>query len=425
MKRGLTFFGIFCFLLFVSFSVPKGQIKKYTLTRIVIDAGHGGHDPGCIGKISKEKDIALDIALKFGNYIKTYLKDVEVIYTRSDDSFVELYRRAKLANELKADLFISIHCNANKKTEPFGVETYVMGVNKIDDNREIASKENASILMESDYKNQYEGFDPNKGFDPNSAEFMISYNIKQKAFLEQSLDIAARVQKHLCDNLHRFNRGVKQAGFLVLWRTTMPSILIETGFLSNKNEEDYMVTEEGKTSIAFAIYKAFKEYKCKMEGVECKDSEKAPVFEKRPKTTLADTNRAEVNPRQEAPKEVVKQVDSAKVTKQESPAENKVKQVKTEIRPDTTKAEVVFKVQFATSTEKKSPDSPMFKDMQDVDTYYRDGVYRYTVGREDNLASATYLQNKMRSKGYKDAFVIAFYKGERISMKEAQELIKK
>ena len=420
MKRRLCIFGIICVFALTSFHTFKNQNQKYTITKIVIDPGHGGNDPGCIGKKSKEKNIALDIALKLGNYIKNNLKDVEVIYTRSDDSFVELYKRAKIANENKADLFISIHCNASPKSDPYGVESYVMGINKIEGNLEIASKENASILMESDYQKQYEGFDPDKGFDPNSPEFMISYNLYQKTYSEQSLDIASKVQKHLSGDMKRFNRGVKQAGFLVLWRTTMPSILIETGFLSNPTEEEYLITEKGRSNIAFGIYKAFKEYKCKIEGVEYTVSENEASIEKQNSRTK---NGEQPTEEKENPKnshsniKEIKQADSLQTKDIESK--------KIDISSETNIKDVVFKVQFATSPDKKLLNSPAAKDLQNIDFYQHDGVYKFTVGKENDLDKAIDLQNKMRSKGYKDAFVVAFYNGNRISVKDALNILKK
>lgn len=236
----------------------------FKIKKIVIDAGHGGDDPGCVINGFSEKNITLSIALKLGNYIEKNLKDVEVIYTRKDDSFVELRQRAEIANSAKADLFISIHCNSNPSSAPFGVETYVMGNHRSKANLEVAQKENASILLEDDYLKKYDGF------DPNSTEAYIIFSLYQNAFLEQSLSLASKVQKQLRDRASRFDRGIKQAGFLVLFKTTMPSILVETGFLSNSFERTFISSVKGQEYIASAIYRAFKEYKSGVESTKYK-----------------------------------------------------------------------------------------------------------------------------------------------------------
>ena len=418
MKRYIVIFGIICLYTLSSFNYRIDPTKKNTLTKIVIDAGHGGNDSGCLGKKSKEKDVALDIALKFGNYIKTYCKDVEVIYTRSDDSFVELYRRAKIANENKADLFVSIHCNANPKTAPFGVETYVMGINKIEGNLDIASKENASILLENDYKKQYDNFDPNKGLNPDSPEFMISYNLYQKVYLEQSIDFATKVQNQICNHLHRFSRGVKQAGFLVLWRTTMPSVLIETGFLTNATEEEFLTSEAGRNSLALSIFKAFKEYKCKIENVPYTDDVKENASTPHSAPVVAQDKTPEKS-------EIVKNVIPVVVkdTIQKTPVSKDKTPVK--LTPSNEVDDVFYKVQFATSTDKKMLSDNTLKSIENLDCYQQSGLYKFTVGKTKNLNEAVDLMNRMKKLGYKDAFVIALHNGKRISVQEASALLKK
>ncbi len=394
-----------------SFNSGTHQSKKYAITKIVIDAGHGGVDPGCVGKKSKEKDVALDIVLKLGNYIKSNFKDVEVIYTRSDDSFVELYRRAKIANEKKADLFISVHCNASKSKEPYGVETFVMGINKSAGNFDVASKENASIYLESDYKNQYDNFDPSKGFNPDSPEFMISYNLYQKTYLEQSLDFAAKVQNQLSHHLNRFNRGVKQAGFLVLWKTTMPGVLIETGFLSNLSEEEFMITESGRKNIALSIFRAFKEYKSKLEGVPYSDN----IIEPERPLIKAESEKSTVT--------IVKQENKNNLSTDSIPKQPHINNEST-VSSDNQPKEIVFKVQFATGTNKKLLSAPELKEIEFLDCYQQEGLYKFTVGKSDKIDDAVTLMNKMKRMGYKDAFVIAFSNGKRVSVKEAVSLLK-
>lgn len=221
---------------------------------VVIDAGHGGKDPGSIGSRVKEKDITLSIALKVGDYLKANVKNVDVAYTRKTDTLIALSDRAKIANKLEADLFVSIHANSVSNKAVYGTETYVMGLHKSNDNLEIAKLENAVILYEKDYKNEY------SGFDPNSTESYIVLNLYQNAYLDMSLKLAEKVQKQFKDRAGRKDLGVKQAGFLVLWQTTMPCVLIEVGFISNKSEETFLMSQYGQDIIASAIYRAIRDY---------------------------------------------------------------------------------------------------------------------------------------------------------------------
>lgn len=235
------------------------QANDYKLQKVVIDAGHGGKDPGALGKKSKEKDITLSIALKVGKYITDNLPDVEVIYTRTKDEFVELHKRAEIANKNKADLFISIHVNANANPRAYGTDSWVMGIHKSEENLEVAKLENQVILVEEDYSAQYQGL------DPNATESYIIFNLMQNTFLEQSLSFASLTQSQFKNRVGRKDRGVKAAPFLVLWNTAMPSVLIETGFITNPNEEKFLNTDDGQSYMASAIYRAFKEYKATLE----------------------------------------------------------------------------------------------------------------------------------------------------------------
>ena len=234
--------------------------EKISITKVVIDAGHGGKDPGTIGKKSQEKEITLQIALKLAALMREQCKDVTVICTRTTDEFVELFERAEIANRSKADLFISIHCNANPKNSFHGAETYIMGLHRTSANLEIAKKENASILMEPDYSTNYQGF------DPNTDESYITFTLFQNAFLDQSTELASDIQDEMKDRVGMNDRGVRQAGFLVLYKTTMPSVLVETGFLSNPEEERFLMSQKGQQYIASAICRAFTKFKAKIEG---------------------------------------------------------------------------------------------------------------------------------------------------------------
>jgi N-acetylmuramoyl-L-alanine amidase len=234
---------------------------EFKVDVVVIDAGHGGKDHGTSGKYIKEKELALKIALKLGSYIEKNVPGVKVIYTRKDDHYLPLDERADIANKNKADLFICIHANANPNNQAFGTETYVMGLHKDENNLTVAKRENSVILLDENYEERYEGF------DPNSPESYILFTLTQSAYQTSSLSFAKKVEDQFRKKVGRVSRGVKQAGFLVLWQTTMPSVLIETGFLSNSTEEKFLSTDEGQDLIASGIYRAFKEYKTEVESI--------------------------------------------------------------------------------------------------------------------------------------------------------------
>ncbi len=234
---------------------------EYRIKKIVIDPGHGGKDSGTLGSETMEKDIALKISLELGSLITTNFPNIEVIYTRSTDVFVPLHQRAELANQLEADLFISIHCNAMENASGIhGSEVYVMGLHTAKENLEIAKRENAAILLESDFENNYDGY------DPNSDESHIVLSMFQNAFLEQSIFFASQIGDAIRDNTALKNRGVKQAGFVVLRQTTMPSVLIETGYLTNTKDNKGLATTNGQKKMAFAIFEAFQSYKDTVEN---------------------------------------------------------------------------------------------------------------------------------------------------------------
>jgi len=360
VKRIGLVFGIIALLLLPCQKVfSQDKVRK-----VVIDAGHGGKDPGALGKSSREKDIALSIALKTGSYIEQYLPDVEVIYTRKTDVFVDLYVRADIANKKEADLFISIHCNANPSSQPYGTETYIMGLHKSKANLEVAKLENAVIFNEDNYADMYDGF------NPNNDEDYITLTLFQNSYQENSTIMASKVQDQFRERVSLKDRGVHQAGFLVLYKTAMPGILVETGYLTNSRDEKFLRTEEGQVYIASAIYRAFKEYKTEVEsqstGIVIVDNNTVPVEEKTD--------------------------------------------------------EVVFQVQFAVSKKKK--ELSKFKGLEGVQEYYHNGLYKYAVGNESTLRDATNLQNSMRKqRQYKDAFVIAFVNGQRVSVDEAAEVL--
>jgi N-acetylmuramoyl-L-alanine amidase len=380
-KRIFMRFLILCLLIF---TVNFASAQK--LKTVVLDAGHGGHDTGALGKNSREKDITLSIVLKLRDYIQQNMKDVKVVLTRDDDTFVELHRRARIANEKKADLFISVHCNSTHSPAVFGAETFVMGLHKSQANLAVAKAENAAILLEDDYVEKYDGF------DPNSPEGNIFFNMMQNSFLDKSLAYAGKVQHQFVDNLKMFDRGVKQAGFLVLYKTAMPGVLIETGFISNSREEKFLLSEKGQDQIAYAIYKALRDYKNQIEN--------KPAEQEQEDTLLVSNQGSNV----------------VKNTGTENPVSER--NIVETPDPDA----VAFRVQFAIYPDSKPLDSKIFNGIKDVQVYFHIGSYKYTSGNFNNIDDALLLRKEMISKGYKDAFIVAFKGKNRITIDEAKRL---
>ncbi|WP_439881526.1 N-acetylmuramoyl-L-alanine amidase family protein [Pontibacter sp. MBLB2868] len=251
----------FLAIVFLLCSSNKLEFRKdYKVRTVVIDAGHGGKDVGCNGKFSQEADVALKLALQVGGMIEKSLPDVKVIYTRKDDNFVELVDRAGIANKNNADLFISIHLNSGPSAA-YGTETYTMGLHTSEGNLRVAKRENSVILHEDNYKENYDGF------DPNSPQSHILFALHQSAYLDNSLRFADKIEKEFRHKVGRHSRGVKQAGFLVLWKSYMPSVLIECGFLTNPTEEKFLNDKSGQSYMASGIYRAFKEYKQELEAM--------------------------------------------------------------------------------------------------------------------------------------------------------------
>lgn len=245
---------VFIVLLLVCGTVAPTGLRAFKLQTVVIDAGHGGHDAGCLGARSREKDVALRLAMEVGRKIRALHPDVKVVYTRADDRFLELHQRASLANREQADLFLSIHLNSAKSTA-YGTETYTQGLHVTEANLSVSKRENSSILMESNYVDHYDGFNPG---DPTAH---IVFELFQSAYRNQSIRLAGLVEERFKNLAGRHSRGVKQAGFLVLYRTTMPALLIEAGFLTNPQEERFLNTPEGEEKITSAIAQAFSQYK--------------------------------------------------------------------------------------------------------------------------------------------------------------------
>lgn len=258
-KKILLSFLIAIPFFFGGFIPNETMMPAFRMKKIVLDAGHGGKDPGNLGSRSKEKDINLAVTLLVGKYIKENMSDVEVIYTRDDDSFPELKKRPQIANVNKADLFVSIHSNSAPNRSAYGTETFVMGTKHFESNFDIVKKENSVILLEDNHEEEYEGF------DPTSPESYIMFNFMQKAFIGNSLVLADHIETQFRDRVGRKSRGVKQGPFYVLWTPSMPSVLVELGFLSNSEEEKFLMSQAGKEYMASAIYRSIKEYKEQIE----------------------------------------------------------------------------------------------------------------------------------------------------------------
>ncbi|MFW6351527.1 MAG: N-acetylmuramoyl-L-alanine amidase family protein [Bacteroidota bacterium] len=410
MKRKIIIFGILILVLSVwqyAHADRYGFVKK-----VVIDPGHGGKDPGAVGSRSKEKDIVLSIALKLGGYIEENYSDVEVIYTRTTDEFVELHRRAQIANENKADLFISLHCNAHASSRAYGSETFVMGLHKSQENLRVAKKENASILYEEDYLETYDGY------DPNSEESNIIFSMFQNTHLNQSLKIASLVQDQFRERAMRVDRGVKQAGFIVLYRVTMPGILVEAGFLSNKREEEYLMSDRGQSYIASAIFRAFRDYKTRQDQMASKMLVNNGNHHETSSSIQNQTQQHEEIGLEEGASVVSNEKETKNTSDDSSSASHH------DDRSSSSNPVIRFRVQFATTSEEKQPDDPFFDDLEGISYYVHQGLFKYTLGNEPTLEAASQIQKELQQKGFTDAFVVAFKNNERITPSEAMRLIR-
>ncbi|MDL2308571.1 N-acetylmuramoyl-L-alanine amidase [Bacteroidales bacterium OttesenSCG-928-B11] len=401
MKYWVLLFALLTFFIPLSHAQQHGKIKK-----IVIDAGHGGSDPGCIGKKSKEKDVNLSVALKLGKLITENCKDVQVVYTRKTDVAVKLYERAQIANNQHADLFISIHCNAAENKNAKGIETFVMGLSKSDANMDVAKKENAVILKENNFENNYDGF------DPNSPESYIVFSIYSSAYLKYSAMLAAKVQRNLVMNTQLTDRNVQQAEFWVLYKVAMPSILVELGFLSNAQEESYLIKPATQDLMAVSIYNAFVEYKNQMEGTN--------------KPTLPVTTAVErFAGKTEEP--ASDRISETKAVKESKPEKT---EITTEIKTDTPVAngkngEVIrFRVQFATSSKDIALTDSRFEKVKTVKKYHENNLWKFTSGDEAIYEDALALLKIVKAT-YPDAFLIAFSNDKKIPVSEARDLLKK
>lgn len=380
IKRFIPVF-LVCAVIFSAAFTPAPRTPSTTYT-VVLDAGHGGTDPGNLGTgryKDKEKDVALAVTLKVGKYIKETFPNVEVIYTRKEDTFPTLKERCDVANNNKADLFISIHCNASDNKQAYGSETFVMGLHKTEESLKTAMRENASIFLEKNHEADYPSFDPN---DPDTYVIM---SMRENAYLDQSIHLAKNIQDQFRTRVGRKDRGVKQAGFQVISYTNMPSLLVELGFITHVEEEDFLMTEDGRTYMASAIFRAFKEYKEKSEKApKTTDQKPAPV----PAQPVGNTPPAKPQP------------------------------AKGIVYTDVTSG-IRYQVQIVASAKPLDKSAPEFKGIQKVDEYLSNGVYKYMAGSSPGYTEAKQNQVILREMGFKDAFVVAFENGKKIELSAA------
>ena len=447
---------IYILTILILFAVVAYAAKAKTFT-LVIDAGHGGHDAGAIGAMSKEKNINLNVALAFGKLVERNCKDVKVVYTRKTDVFVPLHTRADIANKAKADLFISIHTNAlPKKRISRGMETYTLGMHRAADNLDVAKRENSVILIEKDYKQRYQGF------DPNSSESYIMFEFIQDRNMAQSVELAKMVQKHTCATAGRQNKGVKQAGFLVLRETSMPSCLIELGFISTPDEEQFLNSESGVEKLGKGIYQAFVDYykktgkggvveevRGKTEDVRGKTEEIKGEAEEPVKTVtpparpkgkmareLADIREGRVSDVDVEPVNVAKK-DLPNIEELE-PADEPVKEDTTAVakveptpvqeltaKSQEPRAKVqepsglpIFKLQILAASTKLKPTDPQLKGQTKAECYQEGGLYKYTLGSSENYQEI-YQLRKTQLTNFPQAFIIAFKNGKKMNVQEA------
>lgn len=371
------------FFLFFFFSVVLFNSELYSQKKefvLVLDAGHGGRDPGAVGKFSKEKDITLSVVRLVGDLVEKRLPDVKVIYTRKTDVFIPLEERASIANNHHADMFISIHVNAAKSSAAYGAETFTLGLAKTQSNLDVAMAENSVMLLEDDYKTKY------RGFDPSSVDSYIMFEFMMDTYLDNSITFATDIQKQFTLGAKRFDRGVRQAGFWVLHRSACPSVLIELGFISNYAEEMFLASNSGQNEMAESIYKAFAKYKKNHDKKLNYSADDTPVQQIRQDS---------------------KQVDTVE-SKAEQPS------IPMEIKEDVP----VFKIQIKASPVALKSNHAEFKGLKNVEHFKEGGMYKYTYGAETEYPKITKLKNDISAK-FPDAFVIAFIGEKKITVAEA------
>ena len=388
MKYYIIMKKIYTILLFLGFLLPT-----YAFT-IVLDAGHGGHDAGAVGSFSKEKNINLRYTLLVGDMIKKNIPDAKVIYTRDKDVFVDLNERARIANRNKADLFVSIHTNSSKNTSANGMETFTLGVSRSKENMEVAMLENSVIKLEEDYETKYEGF------DPNSVDSYIMFEFMKDQYTDRSITCADFIQTKMINTSKRNDRGVRQAGFLVLRATAMPSVLVELGFISNKDEEKYLNNNENQVKLATAIFNGIKEYKHELDK----------------KSGGAKSEELAVRS-EELKAEVTEPVEVTQPKKDlEAKEENKGELTK-EKEEITANSDYEFYIQYLVSKNNYSLDNAVFKGHTPTKVLNENNLYKYLIGPFD--VNTVFKKRNEITKNFPDAFIVAYKEGKKVSTPEA------
>ncbi|CAM3308435.1 N-acetylmuramoyl-L-alanine amidase [Flavobacterium longum] len=394
-KIKAIFLLVFCTVSFTSYS----QNSKF---KVALDAGHGGKDFGAVYHGHIEKNIALGVTLKVGKILEN-TPGFEVLYTRKTDVFIELIERANIANRADANIFVSIHCNANKNSAASGTETYVMGMTKNASNLEAARRENSVITLENDYKQKYEGY------DPNHPESKILIDITTETYLENSIELAGKVQDQFTDKLGKKSRGVKQAPYMVLHKAYMPRILIEMGFISNPDDGAFLDSEEGQQQIAKAIADAVISYKKEYWGGGQPDEDGLKPSDRVPKQAPI--------PKPDPDTVVTKPI--AKTPPVTTPVKTPVKQPEVKPEPEAPAGNVVFKVQLAVSSNKLELTPANFNGLGAISVIMSGNMYKYMYGQTGDYNEAKRLQGEAKSKGYSSAFLVAFRDGKKITIDEA------
>ena len=410
-KKVTLIWALICMFVMTSLAANK----RFTL---VIDPGHGGHDAGALGAISKEKNINLAVALRFGKYVEQNLPEVRVIYTRKTDVFIPLNERANIANRANADLFISVHTNALPAGKVArGFETYTLGMHRAKDNLDVAMRENSVISMEKDYQQRYQGF------DPRSSESYIIFEFIQGKNMERSVELARMIQRGVCDGANRPDKGVHQAGFLVLRETSMPGCLIELGFITTPDEERLLNNDSRVDDIARGIYEAFAKYKNKYDRsvsvpYRAKDSEDVNLPKIVPDQEPAPKTRVVTRGKQPKREEATPEQPKREVKKQEPKKEVK----KQETKKDVKKAEVadapVFKLQIFVGSRNLRKGDAHFKGETDYDSFQEGNLVKYTLGASTNY-NEIYRLRKEKLDKFPEAFIIAFKNGQKYDVNQA------
>ncbi len=394
---------LYTILVFLGFLLPT-----FAFT-VVLDAGHGGHDAGAVGSFSKEKNINLRYTLLVGDMIKKNIPDAKVIYTRDKDVFVDLNERARIANRNKADLFVSIHTNSSKNAKANGMETFTLGVSRSKENMEVAMLENSVIKLEEDYETKYEGF------DPNSVDSYIMFEFMKDQYTDRSITCADFVQTKMIKASKRNDRGVRQAGFLVLRATSMPSILIELGFISNKEEEKYLNNNENQVKLATAIFNGIKEYKHELDKKSGNSVNEE--LEIRNEELKAEVTK----PAEEAKTENKLGVRSEELGVKEENKE-KLKKENEEIIPNSSflipnSTEIEFFIQYLVSKNNYKADNAVFKGHAPTKVLNENNLYKYLIGPFD--VNTVFTKRNEITKDFPDAFIVAYKEGKKVSTPEA------